>query len=292
MIVWLAQFNALFQKNGMILLQKPMFLLMIMLAAFFGPIISTVVVDALLEAGQRRPYLADSDIDKSYSLSLPNDAVIFFAPNTAAETIIMNQLSSGLIKGFESEELLIEEYISSYDRLKLGTEVDFAAILFGRDPVTANASSKSYDIFRLDYESKEYTSTSMLIPALQFQVDRVLVASATNSDMSATVEWMVPLGEKNPQDSVLEGSDLTLLTLILAVLMPFFFLPLMNLPCKIIGEGIHFSVAHIYRKENKAPRPIAPHGTERICLFSCNLCMDVYPLYLCISCIMPWGIFL
>lgn len=190
-------FIALLRKNVLVLLSKPVFLVFTFLAAFAMPLITTM---ALYSLGGPDLKVQASDLKSSYSMELPSDYAIFYTPDTEKPKLVMEALTanypSSYVKGFGDETLLIKEFISVYDSLNLDV-VEFAGIFFDGESVTANSSSTSYQIWRQGsfdgQESKK--KMSLFYPALQFQLDRVLVQSATGkSSLSMYVLLAFSLG--------------------------------------------------------------------------------------------------
>jgi hypothetical protein len=181
MSLWTSQFIALLRKNVLVLLSKPVFIIFALLAAFAMPLITTLALESLEGSGDSA--LQASELKSAYSMELPSDYAIFYVPDTLETKTIMEKLAlnypSSYMKGFSNETLMIQEFFNVYDSLKLD-DVEFAGVYFDGDSATANSSSTSYQIWQQE-STRKAKAQSLFIPALQFQLDRVLVQSATGS---------------------------------------------------------------------------------------------------------------
>jgi hypothetical protein len=151
MSLWTSQFNALLRKNVLVLLSKPGFIVFALLTAFAMPLITTLALESLDRSADTT--LQANELKSSFSMDLPSDYAIFYAPDTLEiktimETLALNYPSSN-IKGFSDETLMIQEFLNEYDSLKLD-DVEFAGVFFDGDSATANTSSTSYQIWRQD----------------------------------------------------------------------------------------------------------------------------------------------
>jgi hypothetical protein len=154
-----------------------------LLTALAMPLLSTFAINSLENSIRDSMSLQSADLESSYSLELPSNYAIFYAPDTPQVKAVMANLATNYpsiitSKGSADETFMMEDLFKSYDSLKLDT-VEFAGVLFDK-PVSQNASSVSYQIWYQEGLGKS-KSTSLFVPALQVQLDRAIVQLATGT---------------------------------------------------------------------------------------------------------------
>lgn len=110
----------------------------------------------------------------------------------------------------------------------------------------SNGSSISYRIWSVpvDYGIKD---TSLFKPALQLNIDAAIIKTLSGSNdthMDANIKWMQPLGEKyiGSEEETLPR-QIVLSVFVLVILLPFAFMPVLNLSISMIAQGIPIFIA-------------------------------------------------